>query len=95
VLHALSINQKSERVSYSKLLLIALVGQKASDSQWIITGDESWFFPYYPCDSVWTASHDELSQRIKQKTTMEKCSVSILWSVHGIHGLHDMSQETR
>jgi hypothetical protein len=38
--HALSINQKSERVSYSKFLLRALMEQKASGFQRIITGDE-------------------------------------------------------
>jgi hypothetical protein len=41
--HALSINQANERVSYSKLLLTALMEQKASGFQRIITVDESWF----------------------------------------------------
>jgi hypothetical protein len=39
--HALLINQKSERVSYSRLLLTELTEQKASRFQLIITGDES------------------------------------------------------
>jgi hypothetical protein len=39
--HALLINQKSERVSYFKLLLTALMEQKTNDFQQIITGDES------------------------------------------------------
>jgi hypothetical protein len=42
--HALSTNHKSERVPSSKLLLTALIKQKASDFQRIITGDELWFF---------------------------------------------------
>jgi hypothetical protein len=66
VSHALPISQKSERMVYSKLLLTALMEQKASGFQRIITGDEPWFFLYYPRDSVWAASHDELPQRIKQ-----------------------------
>jgi hypothetical protein len=41
--YALSINQKSERVSYSKLLLMVLMEQKASGFQRIITVDESRF----------------------------------------------------
>jgi hypothetical protein len=34
------ISQKSERVSYSKLLLLALMEQEANSFQRIITGDE-------------------------------------------------------
>jgi hypothetical protein len=39
--HALSVNQKGERVSYSKFLLMALMEQKASGFQRTITRDES------------------------------------------------------
>jgi hypothetical protein len=45
-----AVNQKSGRVSYSKLLLRALIQQKASDFRRIVTGDESWFFFDYPRD---------------------------------------------
>jgi hypothetical protein len=65
------MNQKGETVSYSKLLLMALMEQKANVFQKIITGDESRFFHYYPRDSVWAASPDELPQRIKQKIDTE------------------------
>jgi hypothetical protein len=78
VSHTLTINRKSERLSDSKLFLTALMEQKASGFQRIITGDESWFFLYCPRDSVWAASRDELPQRIKQKIDTEKCLVSIL-----------------
>jgi hypothetical protein len=69
MLHTLSINQKSQRVSYSKLLLTSLTAQKASGSQRIIPGDELWFFVDYPRDLMWAASRDELPQRVKQKLT--------------------------
>jgi hypothetical protein len=46
--HALSINQKNKRVSYSKLFLTALMEQKTSGFQHIITGDDSWFSIYPP-----------------------------------------------
>jgi hypothetical protein len=49
-----------------------------------------WFFFYYPCDSVWAASHDQLPRRIKQKNDAEKCLISILWLVSGIHSLLDV-----
>jgi hypothetical protein len=66
VLYALSINQNGKRVSYSKFFLTALMEWKASGFQRIVTGDESGFSLYYPGDSVWAASHDELPRRIKQ-----------------------------
>jgi hypothetical protein len=50
---------------YSKLFLTALMEQKASGFQWIITRNGSWFLFDYPRDSVWAASRDELSQSIK------------------------------
>jgi hypothetical protein len=85
--HALSISQKSERVSYSKLLLMALMEQEAGGFQPIIPGDELWFLPYHPRDSVWAASPDELPQRVTPTIDTEKCLVSILWSVSRIHNL--------
>jgi hypothetical protein len=53
--------------------------QKASGFQWIVTRDELSFFFYYPRDSVWTASGNELPQHIKHKIDPGKCLVSIPW----------------
>jgi hypothetical protein len=64
---------------YPKLLLTALMEEKARWFQWIISGDESQFFFYYPRDSIRAASHDELPQSIKQKIDTEKSLISILW----------------
>jgi hypothetical protein len=94
VLHALYINQKSERMSYLKLRLTAFLEQKASGFQGIITGDESWFFFRCPRDLVWAASRDQLLHRIKQKTGTEKCLVSIFWLANGIHCLRDVPKGT-
>jgi hypothetical protein len=94
VLHALSINQKSERMSYSKLVLTALMEQKASNFQRIITGDESCFFLDYPRDSVWTTPDDGLSQRIKREINTKTCLISVLWSDTGIHSLLDVPKGT-
>jgi hypothetical protein len=52
-----------------------------------------WFF-LYPRDSVWAALRDELPQRIKQKTDMEKCLASILSSVDGIGSLLNVPKGT-
>jgi hypothetical protein len=68
--------------------------QKANGFQRIAIGDESWFFPYYFRDLVWAASRDEVPQHIKQRIDMEKCLISILWSVNGIHSLFDVFKGT-
>jgi hypothetical protein len=94
VLHALSINQKGERVSYLKFLVIAGIEQDANGCHRIITRDELWSFFDYPRDSAWAALRDELSQRIKQKSDIEKCVVSIFRLVDGTHGLLDASKGT-
>jgi hypothetical protein len=78
MLHALLINQKVEKVSYSKFLLTALIGQKTICFQWIVTGNEPRFFFYYPRDSTWAAPPDEHPQRIERRIDTEKCWVSIL-----------------
>jgi transposase len=92
--HALSSNQKSERVSCPRLLLAAVEQNEATRFQDVITGDESWFFLYYPRDSMWAPSRDDLPDRIKQKIDTEKCLISVLWSVRGIHSLVDVPKGT-
>jgi hypothetical protein len=94
VRHALSIDQKNERMSYSKPLLTALMEQKANGFRRIITGDESWFLFHDPRDSIWAVSRDELLQRITRNSDAEKCLVSILCSVNKIHSLLDVAKAT-
>jgi hypothetical protein len=92
---AYPIDQPEERKSVIfevLLLLTALMEQKASGLQRIITGYVSWFFLCYLCDLVWAASHDELYRRIKQKIDMEKCLISIRWSVSRIQSLLDVAR---
>jgi hypothetical protein len=92
--HALSIRKKSKGMSYWKLIRTALMEQTASRFQRTITGSEAEFFFDYPLDLIWTALHDELSQRTEQKTDTEKCLVSLLWSVDGIYSLLDVPKGT-
>jgi hypothetical protein len=56
---AISIDQNSERMSYSQLLLTAPMEHKPTDFERVITGDESWFSLYYPRHSVWAAWPDD------------------------------------
>jgi hypothetical protein len=67
---------------------------KSTNLRRVINGNDSWFFTYYPRDSIWPASRDELPQRIKPKISTEECLVSILWSLNGIHSLLDVPKGT-
>jgi hypothetical protein len=73
--------------------MTALIEQKGGGFQRIITRDESGFFLHHPRGSVW-ASRDERPRCIKQIIDTEKCSVSILWSVNGLHSLLDVPKGT-
>jgi hypothetical protein len=93
--HALSSNQKSERLTYSSLLLEVLEEAQRTGFERIITGDESWFFLSYPHNSAWATLRDGLSERMSQKIDTEKCEISIFWSVNGIHTLFDVPKGSK
>jgi hypothetical protein len=88
--HPLSSNQRSARITDSSLLLEVLEDAQRPGFERIITGDESWFFLYSPHNSAWAASGDALPERVTQKIDTEKCQMSILWSVNGIHSHIDL-----
>jgi hypothetical protein len=88
--HILSVDQKNERVLYAKLLLTALIEHNPIDFERIITGDESWFFLYYPRDPARELSRDDHPHRIKSTIDVKQRLISTLWSVKGIHGLLDV-----
>jgi transposase len=88
--HSLDANQKGERVALSHELLAVLERDRRNQFRNVVTGDESWFFLYYSHDSIWTQSRDEVPERISQKIDTEKCLLSVLWSVSGIHSLTDV-----
>jgi hypothetical protein len=58
--------------------------------EYVITGDEFWFYSYNRPDAAWAASRDELPERIEGKIDTEKCLISVLWSLNGIHHLIDV-----
>jgi hypothetical protein len=62
----LSFNQKSNRMSSSKLILTESVEYKPAYFEQVVTGDKLWFFRNDPRDFLWVASIDELPHRIKK-----------------------------
>jgi hypothetical protein len=88
--HTLDFAQKRNRVTFSRALLELLRREQENNFEHVVTGDESWFVLHYPNESIWVESRDEVPVRIKQTIDAEKCLISILWFVSGIHSLVDI-----
>jgi hypothetical protein len=78
--HALDANQTAERVTLSHVILLAFQSVRTPGFQSTITGEESCFFLYYPRDSIWASSRDEVPERVSQKIDTKKCLISLFWS---------------
>jgi hypothetical protein len=87
---ALYESQKADGVHCARIMLGALHFHARTNYQYIITADEFWFHSYNPSDAAWTASRDELPERIKRKIDTEKCRSSGLCPVNVIHYLIDV-----
>jgi hypothetical protein len=84
------MGQKAEKVTSSRGILSVLQSIRSTGFQGVIIGGESWFFLYYSLDSIWMSSRDDIPERASQKIDTEKCLISLLWSVNGIHSLVDV-----
>jgi hypothetical protein len=87
---ALDLTLENERLLYSRQVFEALEQAKHDDFRRIMTEGESRFFLFYPRDSAWAKSRCELPSSTKQEFDIEKCLVSVLWSVNMIHSLLDV-----
>jgi hypothetical protein len=84
------MNQKVERVIRSHGILSILQNSGSAGFQSVITGDELWLLLYDPRDSIKASSRDEVQERVSETNHTEKCRISFLWSVNGIHSLVDV-----
>jgi hypothetical protein len=90
--HPRSVNQESERMSYSKLLLTVLMKHKPAGFKWVVPGDGSWFVLYRPvAPPGW---HHLITFFIESKNDAENGLILILWSLDGIHSLLDVPKGT-
>jgi hypothetical protein len=81
-------------VSTSSPVLVALEEAQSTGFARPITGDDSWFHLVYPHESAWAASRDQLPENVSQTIDTQKCLISVLWSIHGIHSLVDVLKAT-
>jgi hypothetical protein len=58
----------------------------------VLSRGKPWFFLEYPHDGVWAASRDEIPEIPMAKIETEKCMISIIWSISGIHSLFALTK---
>jgi hypothetical protein len=89
---------KTSRVAMSDQLLEISQHCQATDFVNFLTGDKSWFFlsilmiVHY---GVWAASRDEVQETLMTKIGIEKCMISIPWSISGIHSLFALNNSMK
>jgi hypothetical protein len=51
----------------------------------VLARDEPWILLEYSQDGVWPASRDEVTETRMTTIDTEKCMISVIWSISGIH----------
>jgi hypothetical protein len=74
-------------VALSSELLPIMNNGEWNDFDHVITDDEFWFYFEYLDEAIEVQSRDEVPERIQQNFDTEKCLISIIWPVNGIHRL--------
>jgi hypothetical protein len=91
-------NMKTSRVSIGYQRLEILQHCQAMDFVNFLTRDESWFFwniPIMLYHGVWAASRDAVPETLMTKIDPEKCMISIIWSISGIHSLLALTKDVK
>jgi hypothetical protein len=88
--HSFGDAQRAERVSLSTDLLRILQENQKTDFASVMRDNESWFLFEYPHQSIWVSFRDEVPEKIKRKNHIEKCLISLILLVNGMHSLVDV-----
>lgn len=78
--HELTCDMKEKRYKDSKLLLDYLMSESFNNFEFIITGDESWFYLDYSPRTLWTISNDNIPTRVEKCIGAKKYMLTIMWS---------------
>jgi hypothetical protein len=94
VSHTLTEAQRRERVEKSTALLSLLAKAKRRAWQFIITGDELWFFYYTPHSKIWLPADANTPEVAKQLINTPKIMITIFWNPFGIQVLAALPEKT-
>jgi hypothetical protein len=76
------------------MLLSLLATAKRRAWQFIITGDESWFFYITPHSKIWLPRNAHTPEVASQLINTPKVMVTIFWNPFDIHALTALSEKT-
>jgi hypothetical protein len=86
--------QRRERVDKSTALLSLLAKAKRRAWQFIITGDESWFFYYTLHSKIWLPADADMPEVAKQLINTPKSMITIFWNPFDIQVLATLPEKT-
>jgi hypothetical protein len=78
--HALTEKLRADRLMKATELLPVLVRAKKTNWQFILTGDESWFFYYTPNRRIWLPPDAETPEVARQLINTPKIMVTVFWT---------------
>jgi transposase len=92
--HTLTEVQRRERVDKSTALLSLLAKAKRRAWQFIITGDELWFFYYTPHSKIWLLADADTPEVAKQLINTPQIMITPFWNPFGIQVLAALPEKT-
>jgi hypothetical protein len=87
VRQALPEGERREHVEKSTALLSVLAKAKTKAWQFVITGDEAWFFYDMPHSKIWVPPDADAPEVAKRLINTPKTIMTIFWNPSGIHFL--------
>jgi hypothetical protein len=83
--HALSPQQKEDRLTKSRALLAVLQTAKKLKWRFILTGDESWFFYVNDHQELWLPPDSEAPEVSLRLISTPKVIITLFWNTSGLH----------
>lgn len=78
--HELTCVMKQKRKDEATNLLNVLMTESFNDFDFIVTGDESWFYLDYSPRTLWTISNENIPERVEKTIGAKKYMITVMWS---------------
>ena len=81
--HILNDAGKKSRVAQSLKLITTLKTAQRTNFHFLLTGDESWFFYYYPATGRWVPRAQDPDEEQSQDHFASKVMITVFWGING------------
>ena len=82
--HTLNDAGKKTRVAQSLRLIATLKTAQRSNFRFLLTGDESWFFYYYPPTGRWVPRSQDPDEEQSEDHFASKVMITVFWGINGV-----------